>query len=869
MTHLLELSGDDVARLTDSDLRSLVAKLCEAQLERQGLSLSAVTWSGSQTAPDGGLDVRVRLLPDTVVRGFIPKPNTGYQVKLSDMQPEDIKNEMRPSGTLRASIQELINQGGCYIIVSAASTSESSLRRRIAAMRAAVTDHPNAAALEVQFYDRGRLAQWVKEHPPVIPWLRERLGKPLQGWFSYGAWPSAPAVDEEYFVDETSRINDRRLIQEDTLSVVAGLDRIRSNLARPSSCVRLTGLSGSGKTRLVQALFDARVGCHPLVPSLSVYCDFARIPIPTPAEMISQLKARGETVVVIVDNCPPEAHGMLREQCCQPPGTVSLLTIEFDVAGDLPEETQVFKLEPASDQVIEQLLAKQRPAVSEVDRRRIAVLSGGNARIALALGGNIDGFGSISNLSDRELFKRLFEQRQGPADHLLRTGEVASLVYSFNADTTALTFPEITVLARLAEMSEGEFFRNVKTLRDRDLVQDRGVWRALLPQALADRLAREALSSIPQATLQQAFTAPETERLSTSFTRRLGSFHDSEVAQAIATAWLAPDGPLGSWDPSSLARPTQFLNIAPIVPEATLAALERWANGPHGDEFIAHGVMNRGVYVNVLGALAYDPVLFPRAGWLLALFAAQEPVSQRHNGARRAVGQLFRLVFSGTHATLAQRLALVTRLTNAPFSSLQQLSVDARDELLSDGPFMSFSSHEFGSRPRNYGWLPGSDDDVKAWRGVVLQEAVKVAASSQPIAPQVRKIIAKNLRVLWRMGGLESQIEETVASISGHIYWPDGWIAVRRLLRDSVECIPQLERERLEALEKLLQPHGPLQTARAFIFSQPWTSLDIADDLPSAASAEEAVDSHAQAEERTVALGRELSESGELDGLVD
>lgn len=868
MTHLLELSGDDVAQLTDTDLRSLVAKVCEAQIEQLGLPLSAVTWGGRQTAPDGGLDVRVRLPPETVVGGVVPRANTGYQVKLSDMQPMAIRKEMRPGGALRQSIRELADQGGCYIMVSAASTSESSLRRRIAAMREAVSDHPNAAALEVQFYDRQRIAQWVKEHPQVVPWLRDRLGKPMQGWFAYGSWPSGPGIGEEYFVDDASRIVDRRRIYEEPLTVVAGLERIRAALSRPNSCVRLTGLSGTGKTRLVQALFDARVGSHPLVPSRSVYCDFARIPTPSPAEMIGQLKVRGEPIVVIVDNCPPDAHRMLTEQCCQPAGTVSLLTIEFDVADDLPEETQVFKLEPASEQVIEKLLAQRMSPVSEVDRRRIAILSGGNARIALALCANVEGYGSISHLSDRELFKRLFEQRQGPADNLLRTGEVASLVYSFNADTSSIANPEVTALAKLAGMSEGDFFRSIKTLRDRDLVQDRGVWRALLPQALADRLAREALASIPQATLQQAFTAPETPRLFTSFTRRLGSLHDSEVAQAVAISWLAPGGRLGSCQSATLARPTQFLNIAPVVPESTLAALQRWVDGPHGDEFVAARALNRGIYVTVLGALAYDAALFLRAGWLLALFAEQEPRSQRHNGARRALGQLFRLVLSGTHASVDQRLALVNRLTSASSENLQQLSLDARDDLMSDGPFMSFSSHAFGSRSRDYGWMPKSADDVRDWRRSVLLEAAEIGTSRHPLAPQVRKIIAKNLLILWR-SGLEAEIEEVSASISRQMCWPDGWIAVRKLLGDSEEPIASAEKDRLEAIEKLLQPRGPLQTARAYIFSQPWSSLDIADDVLSAGGAHEAVESHAQADKRTEDLGRELSDSVDLEALLD
>jgi hypothetical protein len=37
MTHLLDLTGDEIAELDDSEFRALVAKLCESQLSRAGL----------------------------------------------------------------------------------------------------------------------------------------------------------------------------------------------------------------------------------------------------------------------------------------------------------------------------------------------------------------------------------------------------------------------------------------------------------------------------------------------------------------------------------------------------------------------------------------------------------------------------------------------------------------------------------------------------------------------------------------------------------------------------------------------------------------------------------------------------------------
>jgi hypothetical protein len=58
---MFEITAADIAALNDEDLRSLVARLCEAEMRQQGLPTSAVSWGGDQNAPDGGVDVRVDL----------------------------------------------------------------------------------------------------------------------------------------------------------------------------------------------------------------------------------------------------------------------------------------------------------------------------------------------------------------------------------------------------------------------------------------------------------------------------------------------------------------------------------------------------------------------------------------------------------------------------------------------------------------------------------------------------------------------------------------------------------------------------------------------------------------------------------------
>jgi hypothetical protein len=257
---MFEITGDHIADLSDEDLRSLIGLLCEAELRRRGLPVSAVTWGGNQTAKDAGLDVRVALPPGTAIDGFIPRPASGFQVKKSDMPRNAIIEEMKPEKAIRRSIVALAQESGAYTIVSGnGSTTDSALKNRRDAMAEAMQGVPDADNIALEFLDRGRLATWVRDHPGIVLWVRERIGKAIPGWHPYGAWSHTPdAKNTDYLSDDAARIKTGSRDESDGVSAIEGINRIRELLRNPGQVVRLVGLSGVGKTRLLEALFDDR-----------------------------------------------------------------------------------------------------------------------------------------------------------------------------------------------------------------------------------------------------------------------------------------------------------------------------------------------------------------------------------------------------------------------------------------------------------------------------------------------------------------------------------------------------------------------------------------------------------------------------------
>jgi hypothetical protein len=241
---MFEITAEDIACLGDEALRALIGRLCETELRKRGFSPAFATWGGNQNAPDGGIDVRVALPAGSAIDGFVPRATTGFQVKAQDMARAEILNEMRPKGVLRPSIQSLADQSGAYVIVSSqGSTSDTALTDRRVAMRDAVKDAPDEDRLALEFYDRNRVATWVRSNEFLIPWVRMLVRMPIPGWQSYGPWASP--VDEEYLLDEKLRVYSSEFGTPSGLSAFDGIRRVRQHLKESDS--RVSGKRASSR----------------------------------------------------------------------------------------------------------------------------------------------------------------------------------------------------------------------------------------------------------------------------------------------------------------------------------------------------------------------------------------------------------------------------------------------------------------------------------------------------------------------------------------------------------------------------------------------------------------------------------------------
>lgn len=822
---MFDVTMEDVAGLDDATQRELVGRLCEEELRRLGQPVTCVTYGGHQDAADGGLDARVEVATGSQMAGFIPRAITGYQVKATNMPRSQIIQEMAPGGTPRPILQELANQGGAYILVSSRSSlTDRALRQRRQAMNDALAGVTNRDQLLVDFYDQQRLATEIRQFPGLVLWVLQQVGRRLAGWQPYDAW-SQPGREAaaEFLLDDATRFEAPRADDQPLrLTTAQGIQRVRSALAQPGRAVRLVGLSGVGKTRFAEALFDDRIGEHALSKALVSYTNHEEHPEPAPEALARTLIAERRRAILLVDNCGPDLHRRLVDLCTSPDSTVSVLTIEFDVQDDEPERTDILLMRGLPGPLVEGLIHQRFPTVSRVDAQTIAELADGNSRIALVLAEASLQRRSMSTLKASDLFGRLYRQRGVEQPALHHAAKICSLVYSFDGVTLDEENSELSHLSSLAGQTADELFHHIAILERKHLVQRRGSWRAVLPHALANRLAGEALEELPTARILQHLDSQPDSRLFKSFTHRLSYLDRHPKAKEIVSGWLEPQGRFGDVCALDPEQWKMLGYIAPVAPDQTLAALER-----AGGAALAREWSLASAGEDLLRSLAYEPSAFERSCRLLIDMVINAEEDGIRRNAQVTVVSLFHLFFSGTHAPIGMRLSVVEGLLLSEEEPRRRLGLELLQALLKSEHFTSHISHSFGARTRDYGYWPESGEETSHWFRSVLHLIDRLVRQPGELRAALRTSLAERFQGLWIYTRVQEPLASLMRSLADGRFWREGWAACRRtLFHHSVRLRPEWLVP-LQELDRELRPTTLADQIRAMALGDWEAGLDL------------------------------------------
>ena len=653
-------------------------------------------------------------------------------------------------------------------------------------------DHPGIckpASRDDQIYRAVKNFVATACQSPQNLWLRSKFGNTTSNWQGYNNWSGERSGEESTFlIDDKIKLVERSHVSSEKLSSVETLCSLQNRLRIPGTAVRLIGLSGVGKTRLVQALFEPVPGCNPLPHDFVYYTDTSFSPEPTPAALLEKLIATHQVALLIVDNCSQDMHRALSQILRRGNLSVSLLTVEYDVREDLPEGTDVISMEPNSEALIEALIYRKYTHISHANATKIAAFSGGNARLAIALAANIGIHENISSLQDDVLFERLFYQRHEKSEDIKKAGEALSLVYSFQYEENAQYSHELTSLGKVSGISVNKLYEFSKELCRRDLAQKRDVWMSILPPPVANKLASLALENIPAGHLLSIINPDKNRRLFSSFTRRLGYLSHSKEAIIFAQNLLTINGFFEQLLFTYQNEPDKgydlifscVANVAPVAPTETLNFIERLGNSDPCGLFLSRKNPAFIQITRLLRSLAYNGVYFVQSVHLLICFTLTEDAEERNNSVFDVLKSLFSARLSGTCATIDQRLKVVDVLLA---DSHTEIALKLISELLKTRDFMSSYGFDFGTDVRDYGYEPSTYDEINDWYSSVLRFLELTLAQKPELHSEGIKVFSSHLRGLWKLDCIREQLIAFVRiqafSDGGEYLWDAACTALR------------------------------------------------------------------------------------------
>ncbi|NKJ43190.1 hypothetical protein [Novosphingobium sp. SG720] len=818
-----EVTKEMVRAVSDVLLRELLERLLMAEAKKNGILASGIEVGGNQIAADGGVDGAIEWNGSPEPGDWLPRRTVYFQCKAEAMAPRKLAKEMRPKGIVRPIFAELADKGGAYIIFSTDDPSKSAREQRLIAMRAALADVPGKDKVALDFYGADRVARWTNAHLGVAIWLLGQIGRPIRGWRPYGGWSAPEAETKPYLFDATVRVTSNGA----ETSIEAAINEIRSVLVQPGGVVRLIGISGMGKTRLAEALFDQRIDVGPpLAASRAIYGDAGLDLATSPALLAEQIAMSGTEAVIVVDNCAQRTHNQLAQIVGHKLSRASLLTIDYDIGSEQPLGRLV-ALGNNSEDILYAVLKQRFPQLTDAEWRHLAQFSGGNARIALKIAETGAEGGDLSKLNDSELVERLFQANRQEREPSARIcAEAASLVYAFYTSAGDGHASEHGVLAGIAGVDADHFYRNIATFLDWGVTQQRGAQRAVMPPPLANMLAAPLIRrSDPESLLARFLAGPS--RLFASFARRIGNLHDEVAAVRLAERMFGEGGALSRPELLSGDMQRAFLRAAPAAPNAALRAIERSLAGPACATLVDPNRDQRSELTQLLVLIAHDPMLFARAVEALLAFALAE-LPLGHDTAKIHLLERFSPVLSFTLADQNARLAFVDRLLGDPKESIGKIGVEALDQMLTTGHLSSSLNLEFGARQVLTEWRPPNGAGFHAWYEAAYQRLLKVAKDGGPHAAQARKIIAKHFRQHLN-NGIGTLAFEAMRALQGGTYWEEGWRAVNDALhfsaRRSDEGENTTDKELLTQLHELEQDFRPRtfdDLFETFVLGAPW-----------------------------------------------
>lgn len=648
------------------------------------------------------------------------------------------------------------------------------------------------------------LANAIKD--TAISALKSQKSKfhPLQVWSD---WENSILTPQPFIPNDKTK--------EITNSVLNGLDNLRQT-------IRILGLSGLGKTRILLEIFRPNISDEKsiLLSSRVLYINCNLYPNAEFQTIVSKAISEQTNPIIVLDNCSISVHRQLLQLTNRAGNKAFIISLDSN-----PEEIEsdringvnyiIIKKEELST-VVNELLSSRFNNLDEESKKKIKDFSQGIPLMAVLLAESVNnGEQFIGKLDDKDLLDKLLGTKGKEQEwrSILKSCSMFSYFgfenelesqYKFIATNQNITISNNTEHVRIST-----FLEVVNHFKAREIFEKQGRYLSIRPFPLSMALAVEWLDTCTSDRMLQVIVdisnleEPHRKHLINSLAEQMKYLDYNERAVEIVDKIVGAQSPFDNAEVLNTELGSRlFRSFVEVNPIAVSQNFKRQFFNKPIEELLKIEEGRRNV-VWTLEKLCFDKRTFSDSAKVLLQFAIAENETWANNATSQFL-HLFNIHLSGTEADLDERWKIIEWLLKNGDKAYYDFAIRAMKIGLNFGHASRMGGAEQQGSRRLVDNNPTWNEIDEYWRNI-LNKLLEIIKSKNEYSDLASEAIANSTRTMFHigMGKLILPYLKKVSELKNND-WDSGLKGLKFARKYEKHSIPEAQLEEINNLIQLL-----------------------------------------------------------------
>lgn len=764
-----EISLENIKSLNASQLTELLLKLLHLEYKKYNFENCYINVPQNINSADGGEDGRITTDDNKDSRWIVDKYCL-FQCKATEMGVSECSKEIlekkkkkTDKDILKAQVKEVFNNNGTYILFTKDAYVESvrneSIDQRLKAIRDGVEKAEGktfAKKAKIKIYDANLIRNWTNEFISAVTFVKFCCGidrpRGVQIW------------------SELKSYNNNSTDFKTNTEIENLIENIRKDILNKKN-IRLEGVSGIGKTRLICEVFSPGnkdkdgnfdINRKSISESL-IYFDIGKGGVQDVFDFIRNTVTTYPAVLVL-DNCDPNNHKLFLDEVDRKGSLQTLITIDYEKCNTFFNEScNLIELKGEMfNSVVEEILKNQyrNSTLSDNDINYLISFSEGNPKMAINFVNSAIHKRDLNHGFDKELLEKLIFGRESINEIDFKILKLCSVFkyfeyptdefFSIDKNAYYLLLEHVQFFSEFLQINENEVKNVIKKYLNKGVLERRGNKIIIRPNPLSLKLSilfwddlnivnyEPFINAIPK-----NLNTPLVEQLS-----QLGSV--DKAKELVATIW----GVDGNFSTAEILNSNigsrLFRSIVSVNPKETVKVLSRhYLDKPK--EYLSSILEARQNLVWALEKLCFREETFVESAKVLMCFAVAEIETFYSNNATDYFTQLFRIYLAGTEANYNPRIEVLIWALQKQDSDFDILVIKSCERAFT----ATYNLSKMGGAEKQGGLLPLEDykpkteKEINEYRGKLIELLSVFISDKNDYQLTVQKVIYNNISNLF------------------------------------------------------------------------------------------------------------------------